>query len=84
MSLDQKDLEQIENVIRKYTDDQAVSISRSFERIEEKIEAIESRMYARISEVEDRIESTRQDVSDSIADLREEFRKVEEIIKAEV
>ena len=39
MALDQKDYEVIERLIYKNADDVAVSISRSFERLEERIDA---------------------------------------------
>jgi len=55
MSLEQKDLEAIERVIYKNGDDVAVSISRSFERIEERIDAAESRLYGRLAELEDKL-----------------------------
>jgi hypothetical protein len=53
MSLEQKDLEQIERVIYKNGDDIAVSIGRSFERLEERIDAMESRIYTRLTDLED-------------------------------
>ena len=53
MSLDTKDLELIERVIYKNGDDIAVSISRSFERLEERIDAVESRIYGRLADLED-------------------------------
>jgi hypothetical protein len=56
MSLDQKDLELIERVVYKNADDIAVAIGRSFERLEERIDAAESRIYSRLSELEDRLE----------------------------
>jgi len=74
MSLEQKDLELIERVIYKNGDDIAVSIGRSFERLEERIDAAESRIYSRLAEIEDKIEAARQDASDNIGDLREEIR----------
>jgi hypothetical protein len=55
MSLDQKDAELIERIIYKNGDDIAVSVARSFERLEERIDAAESRLYSRIADVEDRI-----------------------------
>ena len=55
MSLDQKDLEQIERVIYKNGDDIAISIGRSFERLEERIDATESRIYGRLIELEDKL-----------------------------
>jgi len=76
MSLDQKDLELIERLMYKSADDIAISISRSFERLEERIDASESRTYSRLSEVEDKIESSRQDTSDSLGEVREEVREV--------
>jgi len=56
MSLEQKDLELIERVIYKNGDDIAVSIGRSFERLEERIDAMESRLYSRLADIEDKIE----------------------------
>ena len=55
MSLEQKDLELIERVIYKNSDDVAVSISRSFERLEERVDAAESRLYGRLADVEDKL-----------------------------
>lgn len=55
MALDQKDLELIERVIYKNGDDVAVSIARSFERIEERIDAMESRLYSRLAELDDKL-----------------------------
>ncbi len=74
MALEQKDLELIERVIYKNGDDIAVSIGRSFERLEERIDAAESRIYSRLAEIEDKIEASRQDATDNIGDLREELR----------
>ena len=42
MALDRKDIEQIERIIFKNGDDVALSIARSFERIEERMEAAET------------------------------------------
>ena len=75
MSLDQKDLELIERVIYKQGDDIAISIGRSFERLEERIDAAESRIYSRLSDLEDKVEASRQDTSDEIGDLRQELRE---------
>jgi uncharacterized protein Yka (UPF0111/DUF47 family) len=55
-NLSQKDLELIERVIYKNSDDLAVSVSRSFERIEERIDAMESRLYSRLNDLEDKLE----------------------------
>lgn len=74
MSLEQKDLEIIEGLIYKNSDDIAISIARSFERLEKRAENSESHILIRLSEVEDRIESGRQSIDDSLGDLREELR----------
>ena len=70
MALEQKDLEQIERVIYKNGDDVAISIARSFERLEERMDAIESRLFSRLSELEDIIEGARQSIADSLGDLK--------------
>jgi hypothetical protein len=58
MSLDQKDLELIERIVYKNADDVAISISRSFERLEERIDAAEARLTSRIADLEDKLEAT--------------------------
>jgi hypothetical protein len=75
MALDQKDLESIERILYKNGDDLAISIARSFERLEERIDATESRLYTRMADLEDRIEGSRQDIADSIAEVRRELRE---------
>ena len=75
MALEQKDLEQIERLIYKSSDDIAISIARSFERLEERIDAAESRLYTRLAEVEDRVEASRQDISDNIGEVLSELRE---------
>ena len=54
--LSKEDLEMIERVIYKNSDDLAISVSRSFERIEERIDAMESRLYSRLNDLEDKLE----------------------------
>jgi len=76
MVLDQKDLELIERVIYKNSDDIAVSIGRSFERLEERIDGMESRIYSRLAEIEDKIEASRQELDDKIGDVREDIKDV--------
>lgn len=58
MSLDPKDLELIERIVYKNSDDIAISIARSFERLEERIDGSESRIYSRLADIEDRIEAS--------------------------
>ena len=71
MILEQKDIELIERCIYKNGDDIAVSIGRSFERLEERLDAAESRIYSRLAEIEDKIEAVHQGISDEIGDIRE-------------
>ena len=75
MSLEQKDLELIERIIYKNGDDVAVSIARSFERLEERIDAAESRIYSRLSDLEDKLEANRQDFADELGEVTEEIRE---------
>jgi ribosomal protein S14 len=76
MALEQKDLELIERMIYKTSDDIAVSIARSFERLEERIDAAESRIYSRLADVEDKIECSRQDLADEIGLVRQDVREI--------
>ncbi len=76
MALEQKDIELLERVIYKNSDDVAVSIARSFERLEERIDAAESRIYSRLADVEDKIECVRQDLSDELGTVREDIREI--------
>lgn len=66
-----KYLEIIEKIVYKNADDIAVSISRSFERLEERMDSSESRIHSRLGGLDDKIENCRQDLSDTIADMRE-------------
>lgn len=75
MALDQKDIELIERVIYKNGDDIAVSVGRSCERLEERIDAAESRIYGRLADLEDKVEASRQDLSDELGDVRTEIRE---------
>jgi prefoldin subunit 5 len=83
MALEQKDLELIERVIYKNGDDIAVSIGRSFERLEERMDAMESRLYSRLAELEDKIEASRQDMSDELGDIRKEIREMRKVAEDE-
>jgi len=76
MALEQKDLESIERLIYKKGDDTAVSIARSFERLEERIDAAESRICSRLADVEDKIEASRQDVADELGNVKGELREI--------
>lgn len=75
MALNQKDLEQIERIIYKNGDDICVANGRAFERLEERIEAAESRIYARMAELEDSMERARQELMIEFGDLTELLEK---------
>lgn len=70
--LNQKDIETIERIIYKNGDDVAVSIARSFERLEERIDAAESRIYSRIGGLEDVISAKFSDAARA-TELRREL-----------
>jgi hypothetical protein len=74
MALEQKDLKLIERIIYKNGDDIAVSIARSFERLEERIDAAESRLYSRLADVEDKIEACEHNLNAEIGSIREVLR----------
>lgn len=49
-TLTTKDLEALETMYIRFNDDVMVSIARSFERLEERIDAMEARLNARLSD----------------------------------
>ena len=75
MNNEKKLIEDIERIIYRNVDDIAVSIARSFERLEERIDSMEARLYGRITELEDNIvniETTMHDIrkgADALADI---------------
>lgn len=79
MALEQKDIEVLERIIYKNGDDVAVSISRSFQRLEERLEVLESRLCSRIADVEDKVEGCRQDIADEIGDIKAEIRDMNRV-----
>ena len=74
MTLEQKDIEIIEHLIYKNSDDIAISIARSFERLEKHVMDSEGRLHNRLSELDDKLDATRQDISDILGDMKEEIR----------
>lgn len=70
MSLEQKDIELIERIIYKNGDDIAVSIARSFERLEERVDAAESRIYSRIADVEDKVDTGHRDLMEALTEIK--------------
>jgi hypothetical protein len=53
--LKQSDLDEIQRMGYRNADDIAISIARSLERLEERIDYAESRIHSRISELEDKL-----------------------------
>lgn len=74
MNNEHERLELIENIVRKHSDDIAVSIARSFERLEERIDAVEARFFSRIADLEDKGVSLHNELGDTIAEVKEEIR----------
>lgn len=70
MPLEQSDLDHIERIIYKNSDDIAVSIARSFERLEERIDAVESRIYSRLADLEKRVDACEHNVIQDFDSLR--------------
>lgn len=79
MSLEQNDLELIERLLYRNSDDIAIAIGRSFERLEERMDCIESRNYARLVDIEDKIEDLRQSMTDILEAMREDIRDMSKI-----
>lgn len=71
MALDQKDLELIERIIYKGADDVDVAIARSFERLEERMDASESRLNSRLAEVEDKIAAAEHNLDGELNSIRD-------------
>ena len=63
--------EQIEAIIYKNSDDLAISIARSFERLEERIDENESRLYGRLSELEDKLVTMEQNFLEELTSIRD-------------
>ncbi|MFA6404612.1 MAG: hypothetical protein WCW03_01265 [Candidatus Paceibacterota bacterium] len=71
-NLTKKDLELIEHILYKSTDEVAVAIGRSFERLEERMDAIESRIYSRLADIEDKMYSNFEELEDKLDIVKEE------------
>ncbi len=75
--MNQKDFEVIENLIYKNGDDLAVSMARGLERLEERVDRVESRLYSRISDLEDMIAKMQVGI-DALVEKSEEELLIEE------
>jgi hypothetical protein len=54
-AISERDLEEIEGLVSKASGDIAEVIGRGLERVEERIDAAESRIYGRLADVEDMV-----------------------------
>jgi len=68
-NLTKEAIESIERLIYKSNDDIAMSVGRSFERMEERIDAMESRLYSRLSDLEDLIKMVEEPIKKSALSL---------------
>ena len=62
MALEPNDLDFIEGLTFKNADDSAVAIARSFERVEERLGDMETRISGRLSSVRDAIDGSCEDI----------------------
>jgi hypothetical protein len=58
MSLDQSDRELIKRIVYKNGGDIAEALGRNFERLEERIDAAEARIYGGLLELDHRLEAS--------------------------
>jgi hypothetical protein len=68
-NLTKEAIESIERMVYKSGDDIAVSIARSFERLEERTDAMESRLYSRFADLEDKMTATDELIEESARSL---------------
>ena len=69
-NLTREAIESIERMIYKNGDEIAVSVARSCERLEERIDAMESRLYSRVAELEDKVEEAKELIKESALSLQ--------------
>ena len=72
-------MELIERIIRKTCDDVAVSYERGLERVEERLDGAESRIYSRLADLEEKNEDRWQSVIETLETLREDIRELTKI-----
>lgn len=80
-SLTPKDIETIELIAYKISDDICISIARSFERLEERMDAMESRLTMRLAELEDRIADTEEKLFFNIQETQKQIDGLKSIIE---
>jgi DNA anti-recombination protein RmuC len=73
LTLTQKDIDMIERITYKSADDIAVAIARSFERLEERFDAMEARLFTRIIDMEDEIAERHQQILDKQFEVTKYF-----------
>lgn len=63
MSLEQNDIDLIERIFYKWSDDFTENISRNFDRVHDRLDDTETRIYMRIGDVEDHLDRRRFDLA---------------------
>ncbi len=81
MALEQKDIELLERIIYKNGDDIAVSIARSFERLEERIDSAESRIFSRLEDIENKITDGQEEVRGQINTIASDLKDIIFLVK---
>ena len=77
-----RDFEMIGHLLYKSSDEIAVAIGRSFERLEERMDCIESRNYKRLAEIEEKFESSHQDIADTLGEIADDHKSLREAVTA--
>ena len=67
------DLEAIEQSLYRHGDDIAMAVSRAFERLEEKMDAMESRIYAHLTQIKKELKTALTNQPLCAEDNREVF-----------
>lgn len=76
MSLEQKDIELTESIIRRTCDDLLISFERSLDRLAERLDGAETRIYSRFADLEETNDDMRQAIVDVFDSIREDIREL--------
>ena len=73
MALDKKELEQIEHIINDNSDELAMAVARAFERLGDKLTAMESRLSMQMEKYEGSFGVAQRDLAEKFAALGKEI-----------
>jgi hypothetical protein len=62
-------VESIESIVYKSADETAMCVARSFERFEERVDEMETRLYSRVSDVGDKVDEAKHLIKESTTPL---------------